>query len=259
VDYGSGAGPLAIAHRGGAALALENTLDAFGASRALGVRYFETDVRLTRDGVPVLFHDVDLRRVFARNESVGQLLYRDLPLEVTTLEAALQCFPDACFTVDVKESHSIPAVADVLRRTGAAHRVCVAGAWDGTLRELARSSGPELSVAMGWRDLCRLVTSSHSRLPLLRRGRPSFAHVPLHLGRVPVFAERLLHRAHHLDVRVVVWTVNDPAIMTRLLDAGADGIITDRPDLLRELLISRGNWTAPARGVHPLDPLTSAG
>ena len=55
--------PLAIAHRGGGLLALENTFDAFAHSYALGVRYFETDVRLTRDHVPVLFHDADLRRV----------------------------------------------------------------------------------------------------------------------------------------------------------------------------------------------------
>jgi glycerophosphoryl diester phosphodiesterase len=226
-------------------LASENTLAAFGISHALGIRYFETDVRLTRDAVPVLFHDAGTRRLLGRSGSINRLVYRELPAEFTTLEAALGSFPDACFTVDIKDNSSVAAVADVLRRTGAAQRVCVSGAWDGTLHQLARSVGPQLSVAMGWRSLCRLVTSTHSRVPLVRRGRPTFAHVPLRIGRLPVFAERLLVRAHDVGVRVVVWTVDDPLVMHRLLEAGADGVITDRPDLLRDVLISRGEWVAP--------------
>ena len=256
--YGAGSAPLAIAHRGGAHLGLENTLQTFGVAQSLGVRYLETDVRLTRDGVPVLFHDDDLRRVFGRPETLSRLLYRELPLEIPTLEAALQCFPDECFTIDIKDYASIEAVADVLRRTDAARRVCIAGAWDGTLAQLARTVGADLSVAMGWRALCRLVTSSHSRLPLSRRGRSGFVHVPLRMGRLPVFAERLLHRAHDLDLRMIVWTVNDADVMRALLDVGVDGIITDRPDVLREVLIARGSWV-PRRPTPRLDPLTSLG
>jgi glycerophosphoryl diester phosphodiesterase len=258
VIYGAGSAPLAIAHRGGGHLGLENTLETFGVSQALGIRYLETDVRLTRDGVAVLFHDDDLRRVFGRPESLSRLLYRELPLEIPTLEAALQCFPDACFTIDIKDYASIEAIADVLRRTGSAERVCIAGAWDGTLAQLARSVGDDLSLAMGWRALCRLVTSSHSRLPLSRRGRSGFVHVPLRIGRLPVFAERLLHRAHDLELRMIVWTVNDADVMRELLDVGVDGIITDRPDVLREVLIGRGSWV-PQQAAASLDPLTSLG
>ena len=71
-----------------------------------------------------------------------------------------------------------------------------------------------------------------------------FAHVPVRLGRVPVFADRVVHMAHDLGVRVVVWTVDDPALMHRLYDAGVDAVITDRPDLLREVLLARGQWPA---------------
>jgi glycerophosphoryl diester phosphodiesterase len=247
VSYPAGPSPLAIAHRGGAGLAQENTLEAFARSHALGIRYLETDVRLTGDGIPVLFHDAKLRRITGQPGLVNQCRYRDLPPAIPTLEAALRAFPDTNFTIDVKDTASVAAVADVIRRTDAVDRICVAGAWDGTLDQLARALGPDLTVAMGWRALCRLVTSSHSRLPLVRRGRTTFAHVPLRVGRLPVFAERLVERAHLVGVRVLVWTVNDPAVMTHLLDLGADGIITDRPDLLREILIARDAWTVPGR------------
>jgi glycerophosphoryl diester phosphodiesterase len=241
---------MAIAHRGGGGLAAENTLAAFALSHALGVRYLETDVRLTRDGIPVLFHDADLR-LAGRRRALSTLEYHDLPLPIPTLEAALRCFPDAGFTIDIKDNQSIAQVAAVLQRTGAAHRICIGGAWDGTLAQLAREVGPDLSVAMGWRALVRLITCSHSRLPLLRRGRPAFAHVPLQIGRLPIFADRVLRRAHELGVRVIVWTVNEPPTMHRLLDAGVDGVITDRPDLLRDVLISRDQWAAPLHDVRP--------
>jgi glycerophosphoryl diester phosphodiesterase len=73
-----------------------------------------------------------------------------------------------------------------------------------------------------------------------------YAHVPLHLGRLPVFVDRFVAMAHEIGAQVLVWTVDDPARMHRLLDCGVDGIITDRPDLLREVLLARGLWTAPS-------------
>jgi glycerophosphoryl diester phosphodiesterase len=245
VRYGAGSAPLAIAHRGGAGLAAENTLEAFGRSYALGVRYLETDIRLTADGVPVVFHDADLARVTGRPGAIRRTRREDLPPQIPTLEAALLAYPDACFTIDIKDDTAIAPLAEVLRRTDAAGRVCVAGAWDGVLAQLATEVGPELTTAMGWRALCHFVASGRSRMLPARRGLPQFAHIPLRLGRWPIFADGLLPRAHDIGVRVFVWTVEDPSTMNRLLDAGVDGIITDRPDLLREVLLARGQWTTP--------------
>jgi glycerophosphoryl diester phosphodiesterase len=70
--------------------------------------------------------------------------------------------------------------------------------------------------------------------------------VPIKLGRVPIYAERIVAMSHAIGVRVVTWTVEEPAIMRRLLDAGVDAIITDRPDVLREVLVSREQWTPMA-------------
>ena len=151
-------------------------------------------------------------------------------------------YPSSCFTVDIKVAAAVGPVVDVVRRVGCAGRVCVAGAWDSVLGQLGDLIGPELSIAMGWRELFALVTAGRGRPQARRPVRARFAHVPIRVGRVPIFRDALVERAHAVGVRVVVWTVNDPPTMARLLDAGVDGIITDRPDLLREVLISRGQW-----------------
>lgn len=211
VTYGEEHGPLAIAHRGGLALGPENTLATFARTTALGVRYLETDVRTTRDGGIVCFHDATLRRTTGERGAVADLALRANP--------------------------------------GWAARVCVAGAWSRRLLRL-QAVVPQVTTALGWRDLTALVASSRSRTrtpPGLARG--SFAHVPHRLGRFPVYAERVVRRAHALGIRVAVWTVNDTSTMGVLLDAGVDAIITDHPDLLREVLLARGQW-------HPLHTYT---
>jgi glycerophosphoryl diester phosphodiesterase len=87
-------------------------------------------------------------------------------------------------------------------------------------------------------------------MPCARRfATAEFAHVPLRLGRFPVFVERLVAGAHRIGVRVIVWTVDDPIEITRLLDAGVDGIITDRPDVLREVLVARDQWLPMSEAV----------
>jgi glycerophosphoryl diester phosphodiesterase len=244
-QYGTGRGPLAVAHRGGAGLAAENTLDAFARSYALGVRYLETDVRLTADGVCLAFHDATLQRVLGQPGAVRATPSRYLRSHgIPTIAEALHAFPDACFTIDVKDEAAIGPLARVLHETGAAHRVCAAGAWDGWLARLREEVGPELTTALGWRALATLLASAPAGvIPPWWHEPGRFAHVPVRLANL--LSRRLLTRAHTLGVRVIVWTVNEPSRMHRLLDTGVDGIITDRPDVLREVLIARDQWTAP--------------
>jgi glycerophosphoryl diester phosphodiesterase len=248
--YDAAASPLAIAHRGGAGLAVENTLNAFTRSSALGIRYLETDVRVTADGIPILFHDAGTQRLLGLPGRIEQRRRDQLPAWIPTLESALRAHPDRCFTIDVKVAAAIGPVADVVLRVGAAQRVCFAGAWDRTLDRLAESLGPQLSIALGWRALFGLLAAPPSRLRSSDCGRARFAHVPVRIGRLPIFRDALVDRAHEIGVRVIVWTVNDPATMLRLLDAQVDGIITDRPDILRDLLIGRDQWAAPGPALR---------
>lgn len=264
-SYGDHPGPLAIAHRGGMALAPENTLAAFGRATALGLTHLETDVRTTRDGHVVCFHDPTLRRVTGHPGRVADLDLADLRRlrvdgtdQVPTLVEAMASFPDARFAIDLKDEASIAATARLLRANpGWAERILVAGAWARWLDRL-RDEAPGVTTALGWRSLTMLIACSRGgvrppglRVDVLARG--GFAHVPIRLGRLPVHSERVIRRAHELGIRVVVWTVDDPATMRTLLDMGVDGIITDRPDVLREVLVSRDQWTRPS-GVRTVVP-----
>lgn len=253
--YGTDAGPYAIAHRGGAGLAPENTFEAFSRSVALGVRYLETDVRLTADGVLVAFHDERLDRVTDRRGRVDRTPWPELRAArvsgggpVLTLAELLEAFPREHFAIDLKTSDGIEPLAKVLVDCHAVQRVCVAGAWDGWLAHLRERCGPGLRTALGWRSLTTLVACAKTGVrPPVSIATGEWVHVPVSLGRVPMVAERLVQMAADLDVRVLVWTVNEAASMRRLLDLGVDGVITDHPDLLREVLVRRGEWRPMSR------------
>lgn len=260
MTYGQPAEPLAIAHRGGAALAPENTLAAFEMASSLGFRYLETDVRITRDDHLVCFHDATLDRATDARGRIRRLRLDDLrtvrvagEAPIPTLAEALDAFPQANFTVDLKDEAAIEPLARLLEHEPYARRICIAGAWDGWLARLRRTT-PDVQTALGWRSLSALIWYSRvGTRPPRRIATAPFAHVPIRLGSVPIFVERLVRQADGLGIRVIVWTVDDPAWMHRLFDMGVDGIITDRPDVLREVLIVRGTWSPMADG-HPIRP-----
>ncbi|MHB1475473.1 MAG: glycerophosphodiester phosphodiesterase family protein [Dermatophilaceae bacterium] len=159
---------------------------------------------------------------------------------IPTLDEALDAFPEQCFTVDLKDEVAIEPLVKSLQRKGVAERVCIAGAWDGWLGHV-RSEVPEVTTALGWRALTALLTCARTGVrPPKALATAPFAHVPVKLGRVPIFVERLSAMSHDIGVRVVTWTVDEPVVIRRLLDAGVAAIITDRPDILREVLIQRG-------------------
>ena len=256
MSYGEGSGPLAIAHRGGAGLAQENSLAAFGLASALGLRYLETDVRVTCDGQLVCFHDDTLQRV---TSATGPVRSRSLPelrgllingIEpIPTFDEALEAFPNQCFSVDLKDARGIEPLVQSLRRKGVAERVCIAGAWDGWLGRV-RSEVPDVTTALGWRSLAALLLCAQTGVrPPKALATAPFAHVPVKLGKIPIFIERLVTMSHEIGVRVVTWTVDEPIVMRSLLDAGVDAIITDRPDVLREVLVTRDQW-APMVSRH---------
>jgi glycerophosphoryl diester phosphodiesterase len=260
MTYGEGSGPLAIAHRGGAALAQENSLAAFALASALGLRYLETDIRLTSDEQLVCFHDDTLERVTSatgpvRSKSLHELrALRINGLEpIPTFNEVLEAFPEQCFTVDLKEQAAIGPLVKSLMRWGVAERVCIAGAWDGWLGHVRREV-PGVTTALGWRSLTALLSCARTGVrPPKALATAPFAHVPVKLGRIPIFVDRLVEMSHDIGVRVVVWTVDEPVVIRRLLDAGVDAIITDRPDVLREVLIQRGTWQPLRRNTTLLN------
>lgn len=230
----------AYAHRGGSREAAENSLTAFERAMALGLRYLETDVRPSRDGVAVLHHDATLERTSDGCGPVRVRTWRELrdvrladgsaPLR---LEELLEALPDAHLTIDAKEAGSVPAIADAVRRSGAEGRVCIASFSPRRLERLRRLLPNVESGAHPW-EVARLRSRRGVTLPRAHR-----VQVPLRAFGMALAEQAFIDRAHACGLAVDVWTVDDPARMHRLLDLGVDGIMTDSPSVLREVLAAR--------------------
>lgn len=254
----SGPYPRAFAHRGwhcGDLEGMENSLSAFRRAWQEGFRYLETDVHATADGVAVVHHDPLLDRTTDRGGAIGALPWSEVRRAaingvepVSRLEDVLEDLPGALLNVDVKADDAVAPVLRAVRRTGAVNRVCLASFSDrraAQIRGLAARllPGTPVLTAMGRNAIALLWLEARCPvLPLRRVIAGQLAEVPVtHRGRTVVDA-RLVRQARRYGREVHVWTVDEAAEMRRLLDLGVDGLISDRPDLLREVLRERGRW-----------------
>lgn len=239
-------GPIPFAHRGGAGDWPENSMPAFEGAVALGYRYVETDVHVTADGVLVAFHDDALDRVTDRQGLIRELPWSEVSAAridgrepIPLLEDILGTWPDLRVNIDPKHDTSVETLVEVVRRTGSIDRVCIGSFSDRRLARVREALGPRLCTSLGPRGIAKLKAAGY-RAPV-RLPAPC-AQVPVRSGRVVVTDERFVRGAHRLGMQVHVWTIDDPAEMHRLLDMGVDGIMTDRPAVLREVLEQRGQW-----------------
>ncbi|MET9802771.1 glycerophosphodiester phosphodiesterase family protein [Streptomyces sp. NPDC006368] len=237
-----------FAHRGGAADGLENTVAAFRRAATAGYRYFETDVHATADGRLVAFHDATLDRVTDARGRIGALPWsvvrearvageEPLPL----FEELLEEFPEARWNVDIKAEAALAPLVELVRRTGAWHRVCVGSFNEGRVIRALRLAGPRLATSYGVRGVLGLRLRSYGIPAAVRRGAVA-AQVPESRSGVRVVDRRFIRAAHQRGLQVHVWTVNDPDRMAALLDLGVDGIMTDHLETLRTVLTDRGVW-----------------
>ncbi len=247
-------GPVGLAHRGGALyepnVGRENTLAAFAQAVAMGYRYLETDVHATSDGVLLAFHDETLDRVTDGSGLIAGQPYAALREvrtragdAIPTLEEVLETFPGTRVNIDVKAPGAIRPLATLLRRHNALGRVCVGSFSAQRLAAVRRAIGPGLATAAGPRGVAatRFVPGMVARL--LHSPAPVLQIPTTHTIRgrtVTLVTPGLVRRAHRLGKHVHVWTVDEPDEMNRLLDLGVDGLVSDRIDVLREVLQSRG-------------------
>jgi glycerophosphoryl diester phosphodiesterase len=240
--------PLAMAHRGGATYppnrGFENTLAAFRRAVELGYRYLETDVRATRDGIPVLIHDATLERLAGRPEAVAELSWDELRRfriggrePVPSLAELLATFPDARFNIDIKSEDALVPTLAAVRAAGAEDRVCLAANSDRRLRRIRRLAGPRIATSSSAWEVVLLLFSPVRRLRATGRRRgASSVQVPVRNRGVTVISERFVRRAHELGLQVHVWVVDDETSARDLLELGVDGLIADRIDVLRMVL-----------------------
>jgi glycerophosphoryl diester phosphodiesterase len=244
--------PLAFAHRGGAIEHLENSMPAFEACVALGYRYLETDVRVTADGVLVAFHDPTLERTTDRAGRIEQLPWTEVAKAriggrepLVRLEDLLGAWPDVRFNLDVKAAGVLAPLVRLVRRLEVVDRLCLASFSDARIAAARRLLGPSVCTSLGPRGVAALRLSSYSpRAAGLVRMAAGCAQVPLHLGGRALVDERFVTAAHARGLQVHVWTVDTEEDVATLLDLGVDGIMTDRPAMLREVLEKRGQWVA---------------
>jgi glycerophosphoryl diester phosphodiesterase len=264
--YLDGPHPRAYAHRGwhlGDLAGLENTMAAFRRAVAEGFPYLEMDVHASADGVPVVHHDRTLDRTtdgtgpvaaWRADELTGVRVRGREPLPL--LSEVLTELTRTRFTIELKAQAVVAPVLALLERLDAWDRVCLGSYHEAWLQQARRGGGRRLCTSMGQVSAVALRSRAWlaaGPLPPPARGlaerllppvRGDLAQLPRRFQGVPVVDADLVRAAHASGREVHVWTVDEPAEMAALLDAGADGILTDRPDLLRALLTRRDQWAA---------------
>ena len=164
---------------------------------------------------------------------------------IPRLEELLEAWPQVRVNIDPKHDRAVEPLVALLRRPGVLERVCVGSFSGPRLSRLRAALGPGLCTSLGPRGVAGLRLDSWG-VPgagaLVRAEHADCVQVPVSRGIVPLVDRRFLAAAHRRALPVHVWTVNEPAEMVRLLDLGVDGLMTDRPALLREVLIARGQW-----------------
>jgi len=235
--------PIPFAHRGGASDAPENTMPAFEYAYDLGFRYMETDVQVTADGVLMAFHDDNLKRTCGIDRKIRDMTCKEVGSArvhgtalIPKLEDLIGAWPDVRVNIDCKTYAAVDSLASAIRRTNSIQRVCVGAFDDRRVRKVSKALGPELCTALG------PVSVALLRLGVAFNTSSRAAQVPVKQGPVVVVNRALVDRAHRRGMKVHVWTIDDAPEMIRLLDLGVDGIMTDRPVVLRDVLQQRGAW-----------------
>lgn len=244
----SPAPPRVLAHRGLAREAPENTLLAFLHAINLGVTHIETDVHGSADGVAMISHDPDLKRVAGRDVKVAQLTAAELrrvPLgdgqNYCSLADALDAFPDTRFNIDVKSADAIAGTIKTIRDLKATDRVLI-GSFSTARRRAVVRELPGVATSI---SASAAVPVTHAArvgaiAPLTRMlDGVQAVQFPTRILGASVVTERAIRSFHAAGVEVHIWTINEPDEMTELLDRGVDGIVTDRADLALAVLAER--------------------
>ena len=257
--------PMNFAHRGASAWAPENTLEAFGLAATSGARGLETDVHMTLDGRVVAIHDDTVDRTtngtgFVREMTLAELKgldagyrftpdggatypYRGRGVRVPEIGEVFREFPDLAVNIEIKEDQ--PGVEEALLRVieeeGAQGRALVVSGKARPVARFRKLAGGRIRSGASAREMVAFYYLNRLRLESLFRPPFDALQVPAEYRGTPVVTPRFLEAAHGLGVRVDVWTIDDPGEMRRLLDLGADTIMTNRPEVLEEVLRDRAD------------------
>ena len=254
--------PLVIAHQGGDGLWPGDTMYAFEHAVALGVDVLEMDAHITKDGQIVLMHDervdrttegsgliedmtlADLQKLdaaFGWSPDDGQTYpFRGQGIKVPTLEELFKAFPDMRYVIEIKLTKTPIAqpFCDLIHQYDMQDKVIVASFHDDAMK-MFRAACPDVATSASRGEVTKFVLLEKVFLSGLVSPRYESLQVPYDpsesLG-INILTNRFVRDAHAKNVKVEPWTVNDQMLMQEYVDMGVDGLMTDRPDLLLELL-----------------------
>lgn len=252
-------GPMVIAHQGGEELRPSNTMASFSHAMELGVDVLEMDVHSTADGELVLIHDDTVDRTTDGTGRVNDLTlaelrqldaghywtaddgasypYRGQGIQIATLEEVLAAFPGTRFNIEIKQKE--PSIAtqlcETLRRFAVAEQSLVASFHPESITEF-RAACPETPTSMVESEIRTFYVLHRLGLSSLYTPPAEAIQVPEQQGDIYILSERFVEDAHGIGLNVHAWTIDETDDMARLLARGLDGIITDRPDRMIDLL-----------------------
>ncbi|MFT4264008.1 MAG: glycerophosphodiester phosphodiesterase family protein [Nocardioides sp.] len=242
----------AFAHRGGAKhpdlIGFENTMRAFRHAVGLGYRHLETDVHLTQDGVLVVLHDAVLDRVTDHAGAVADLPASEVAAAriggsepIPTLAELVESLPSYVrYNIDLKAPGTAEAMARFLRERGLEDRVIIGSFSTAEMERFrALTEGRVATSAVPWEVVAYRASPAAFPLRRLTAAALQIPHVRMGLT---ITSSGVVRRAHANGIEVHAWTIDDADEMRVLLDRGVDGIFTDRTDILRDVLIERGEW-----------------
>lgn len=241
----------------------QNTMAAFEGAVGLGYRYLETDVQATSDGVLAVFHDDELAPESDLAGRISEMPWSEVSKArvggepIPRLEELLDAFDDVRICIDPKSDAAVEPLIETLRHRSVLDRVCVGSFSDTRLSRIDEVFGDAACLCLSPREIARLRTLSAApraaRSGTSHRGRPfrgRIASIPPRRGPIPLATRRLIDYAHGVGVAVYLWTIDDPVAMARLLDLGVDGIMTDEPRVLLDVMARRGQWPPPPSTIE---------
>lgn len=256
--------PIILAHRGGAHLEPEHTMLAFEKSAQLGVDGFEIDIRLTKDEEIIVFHDATVDRTTEGFGSVSEMTlaeinalnhgyqfedltgafpYRDQKIDVVTLRELLESYPNMLINIDIKdapdtyEGSLMPSkLWRLIEELGVENRVVVTSFYGEQIDRFNLYAQNQVALGAGESDVRKAFASFSSQFGHLYHPKVDVFQIPPKSGVVSLDSPKFIQFLSNLNIPVHYWTINDLVTMKKLIHNGAQGIITDRPDIAVELL-----------------------
>ncbi|WP_191559782.1 glycerophosphodiester phosphodiesterase [Metabacillus idriensis] len=252
--------PLIIAHQGGDGMAPGNTLAAFSLSEKLGVDMLEMDVHLSKDEEVVVIHDATVDRTTngtgeVKDMTLAQLKqldagfqfvgpdgsrpYRNKGVTIPTMDEIFTAFPGYPMTIELKTDEPLLAdkMADLIKKHNMTDNVIIASFHDEALNYFIEATDGQVPVSSPSNATRNFVLSHKLFLDrLIPMNKYTVVQIPMQASGLNLTTGRIIKSLHDRNIAVQYWTINDEDSVRRLVEIGADGIMTDHPNIVKKVL-----------------------